>query len=92
MVNESPSRDLHRSRGLTPFSRPLASLHALEAVGLKKIAPARDAILALPATGTAPDNRYSPYVPRILEKLRADLGVTAAPAAETKKGKRKAAK
>ena len=70
----------------------LAALHALEALGPKKITPVREAILALPATGPSPDPRYAAYIPRILEKLRADLGAPAAPAAETKKGKRKAAK
>jgi uncharacterized sulfatase len=71
----------------------LAALHALEALGPKKITPVRDAILALPATGQSPDARYAAYIPRILEKLRRDLGASAAPAAEApKKGKRKAAK
>jgi uncharacterized sulfatase len=72
----------------------LAALHALESLGLEKIKPARAAILALPATGPVPDSRYAPYIPRILGDLRASLGAerAASPAAETKKGKRKAAK
>ena len=70
----------------------LAALHALEALGPVKIAGARATILALPATGPSPDVRYDSYIPRILEKLRADLGAGAAPAAETKRAKRKAAK
>jgi len=71
----------------------LAALHALEALGQKKYSLAREAILALPATGPAPDNRYASYIPRILADLRASLGgAAAAPAGEAKKGKRKAAK
>ena len=70
----------------------LAALHAIEALGPKKYTLARDAILALPATGPTPDARYAPYIPRILADLRASLGAPAGPAAEkTKKGKRKAA-
>ena len=53
---------------------------------------ARDTIVALPATGPVPDNRYAAYIPRILADLRAKLGATAAPVGEAKKGKRKAAK
>ena len=72
----------------------LHSLHALEALGLEKIKPARAAILALPSTGPVPDSRYAAYIPRILGDLRASLGAdrAAAPAGEAKKGKRKAAK
>lgn len=70
----------------------LAALHALEALGQKKYSLAREAILALPATGPAPDNRYASYIPRILADLRASLGGAAAPVGEAKKGKRKAAK
>jgi uncharacterized sulfatase len=72
----------------------LAALHALEALGPAKIASVRAAILALPASGPVPDARYAPYIPRILEKLRGDLG--AAPesgsAVAPKRGKKKAAK
>ena len=72
----------------------LHALHALEALGLEKIKPARAAILALPSTGPVPDSRYAAYIPRILGDLRASLGAdrAAAPAGEAKKGKRKAAK
>ncbi len=70
----------------------LAALHSLEALGLNKIMSARDTIVALPATGPVPDNRYAAYIPRILADLRAKLGATAAPVGEAKKGKRKAAK
>ncbi len=67
----------------------LAALHALEALGLKKIAPAREAILALPAAGPVPDARYASYIPRILADLRASLGAQPAPVAEkVRKGKR----
>ncbi|MDP3072307.1 MAG: sulfatase-like hydrolase/transferase [Opitutaceae bacterium] len=72
----------------------LAALHALDALG-PKVTPVRDAILALPATGPSPDSRYAAYIPRILGDLRARLGAPAASAdtaAETKRGKRKAAK
>ncbi len=71
----------------------LAALHALDALGLNKIAPAREAILALPATGPVPDARYAPYIPRILADLRSQLGgAPEATAEKAKKGKRKAAK
>ena len=70
----------------------LAALHALEALGQKKYSLAREAILALPATGPAPDNRYAAYIPRILANLRAKLDAATAPVGEAKKGKRKAAK
>lgn len=70
----------------------LAALHALEALGLEKLAPARAAILALPATGPTPDARYAPYIPRIIAALRTRLGAPPAPAPETKKAQRKAAK
>ena len=69
----------------------LAALHALEALGLPKIAPVRTALLALPATGPVPDARYAPYVPRILDNLRTTLGAPSLPAAP-KAGKKKAAK
>jgi uncharacterized sulfatase len=71
----------------------LAALHALESLGLAKITAARAAILALPVTGPSPDPRYAPYIPRILDDLRAELGAPAtAAAAAPKRGKRKAAK
>ena len=71
----------------------LAALHALEALGLNKITSAREAILALPATGPSPDSRYAAYIPRILGDLRTRLGSPAESSVEpTKKGKRKAAK
>jgi uncharacterized sulfatase len=72
----------------------LAALHAIESLGQKKYAAARETILALPASGPSPDSRYAAYIPRILGDLRASLGAerAAAPAGEAKKGKRKAAK
>lgn len=71
----------------------LAALHAIEALGAKKYARAREAILALPSTGASPDARYAAYIPRILGDLQASLGAEkAAPAEKAKKGKRKAAK
>jgi len=70
----------------------LAAIHALEALGPQKLASARAAILALPATGPAPDSRYVAYIPRMLNKLRAELGAGAAPQPEApKKNRRKAA-
>lgn len=69
----------------------LAALHALEALGPKNTT-ARDAILALPATGPSPDPRYASYIPRILADLRTSLGAPAATTGELKKGKRKAEK
>ena len=50
----------------------MASLNALDALGTKT-APVADAIRALPAKGKVPDPRYAPYVPRLLEDLRAGL-------------------
>jgi uncharacterized sulfatase len=72
----------------------LAALHALEALGPGKLSSVRSTILALPASGPAPDARYAPYVPRILEKLRVDLGAApdSGPPAAPKRGKKKAAK
>ena len=63
----------------------LTALHALEALGDNKIAPARDAILTPPATGPSPDSRYASSIPRILADFRANLGATATPAGEAKK-------
>ncbi len=63
----------------------LTALHALEALGVNKIAPARDAILTPPATGPSPDSRYASSIPRILADFRANLGATATPAGEAKK-------
>jgi uncharacterized sulfatase len=48
----------------------MAALNALDALGTK-IAPVADAVRALPAKGRVPDPRYAPYVPRLLEDLRA---------------------
>ena len=48
----------------------VAALTALESLGDKSQSVA-DAIRALPATGTLPDPRYAPYVPRLLENVQA---------------------
>jgi uncharacterized sulfatase len=48
----------------------VAALTALESLG-DKARPAAAAIKALPASGNLPDARYAPYVPRLLENLRA---------------------
>jgi uncharacterized sulfatase len=82
--------------GLADWSRHdtfivMTALHALDALG-SKIAPAKAAILALPKEGPAPDGRYAAYVPRLLEKLRDDLGGGAAPEPAPAKAKRKKAK
>jgi uncharacterized sulfatase len=50
----------------------VAALNALDALGAKANRVA-DAIRALPSQGKVPDPRYSPYVPRLLEDLRAGL-------------------
>ncbi len=69
----------------------LAALHALEALGTTKITSVRATILALPGTGPVPENRYAPYVPRILDNLRERLGAAPLPVAP-KAGKKKAGK
>ena len=70
----------------------IAALHALEALG-PKVASARSAILALPATGATPHSRYAPYIPRLLQRLRSELGeTTSAPVPTAKERKRKAKK
>lgn len=51
----------------------VAALTALESLG-DKSRLVTDAIKSLPTTGKLPDQRYSPYVPRLLEDLRSQLG------------------
>jgi arylsulfatase A-like enzyme len=51
---------------------PMAALNALDALG-SKAAPVADAIRQLPSKGKLPDPRYSPFVPRLLEHIRAGL-------------------
>jgi uncharacterized sulfatase len=48
----------------------LAALNSLDALGAKA-APIGAAIQSLPSKGEAPDERYSSYVPRLLEDLQA---------------------
>jgi uncharacterized sulfatase len=48
----------------------MAALNALDALGTKAEA-VKEAIAKLPAKGKVPDPRYGPYVPRLLEDLRA---------------------
>jgi uncharacterized sulfatase len=50
----------------------MAALNALDALGARA-APVAGAVKALPAKGKVPDPRYAPYVPRLLEDLRASL-------------------
>jgi uncharacterized sulfatase len=50
----------------------MAALNALDALG-PKAAPVADAIKALPDKGKVPNARYAPFVPRLLEDLRASL-------------------
>jgi uncharacterized sulfatase len=50
----------------------VAALTALESLG-ERAAPVAAEIAALPAKGELPDARYSPYVPRLLEDLKAGL-------------------
>jgi arylsulfatase A-like enzyme len=46
----------------------MAALNALDALG-SRAAPAAAAIATFPEKGSAPDGRYSSYVPRLLERL-----------------------
>jgi uncharacterized sulfatase len=50
----------------------MAALNALDALGAKAQRVA-DAIRALPANGKAPDPRYAPYVPRLLQDFKVSL-------------------
>jgi len=50
----------------------LAALNSLDALGAKA-APVASALATLPAKGPVPHNRYSSYVPRLLEDLQAKL-------------------
>ena len=63
--------------GLGDWSRndvftALAALNALDALG-PRAAPVAAAIRRPPGDGDVPDPRYAPYVPRLLEDLRAGL-------------------
>jgi arylsulfatase A-like enzyme len=49
--------------------RTLAALNALDALG-SKAAPLRETIQALPTKGPVPDQRYSSYVPLLVEDLK----------------------
>jgi uncharacterized sulfatase len=50
----------------------MAALNALDALG-RKAAPVAAALAALPDKGPVPDPRYAPFVPRLLQDLRASL-------------------
>jgi uncharacterized sulfatase len=50
----------------------MAALNALDALG-PAAASVAEAIRALPDKGKLPDPRYAPFVPRLLEDLRAGL-------------------
>jgi hypothetical protein len=51
----------------------VAAHTAHDALGPRRIAPAAGAIKGLSDKGKLPNARYSPYVPRLLEDLRAGL-------------------
>ena len=50
----------------------MAALNSLDALG-GKAKPVADGLKKLPTKGKAPDARYTPYVPRLLQDLQATL-------------------